>query len=112
VAGLGARGKVHLKGLIENPDRFEIVGIYDPAKEAVNKTKEMFKLDCVFLSAEEIMEGAYYSALTNKRVDLPIQYGDMDSITEMKKMLPVQGYTSDMLKQKFFGSKSGSHITD
>ena len=58
VAGLGARGKVHMKGIIENPERFEIVGLYDPCAEAVRKTKEMFNLDCAFPSAEEMMERA------------------------------------------------------
>ena len=56
VAGLGARGKVHLRGLLENPERFEIVGLYDPAGEAVRKVKEMFNLGCAFQSAEEMME--------------------------------------------------------
>jgi len=56
VAGLGARGKVHIRGILENPDRFEILGVYDPAADAVRKTKEMFGIDCAFRSAEEMME--------------------------------------------------------
>ena len=58
VAGLGARGKVHIKGVLENPDRYEIVGLYDPDAAAVKKVREMFGLVCAFDSAEEMMERA------------------------------------------------------
>jgi len=58
VAGLGARGKVHIKGMLENPERFEIVGLYDPDENAVKKVRDMFGLSCAFSSAEEMMERA------------------------------------------------------
>ena len=29
IMGLGVRGKTHLKGILENPDRYEVVGLCD-----------------------------------------------------------------------------------
>ncbi|MDR2663750.1 MAG: Gfo/Idh/MocA family oxidoreductase [Treponema sp.] len=56
VAGLGSRGKIHVKGILENPGRFELAGVYDPSAEAVNKTIERFNITCpVFSSAEEML---------------------------------------------------------
>jgi predicted dehydrogenase len=56
LAGLGKRGKIHLKGILENPERFELLGVYDPAAEAVHTATERFKLDCpIFSSAEEML---------------------------------------------------------
>jgi predicted dehydrogenase len=55
-AGLGSRGKIHLKGILENPDRFELAGIFDPKPEAVKLALEKFKLSCpVFSSADEML---------------------------------------------------------
>jgi predicted dehydrogenase len=55
-AGLGSRGKIHLKGILENPDRFELLGIFDPKPEAVKLAVEKFNVKCpVFSSAEEML---------------------------------------------------------
>jgi predicted dehydrogenase len=56
LAGLGYRGKVHLKGILNNPDRFELVGIYDPSVDAVKGVTEKFNVKCAFSSAEEMLE--------------------------------------------------------
>ena len=55
LAGLGKRGRTHLKGILENPDRFTLVGIYDPSPEAVKKACDDFNVNCVFSSAEEML---------------------------------------------------------
>jgi predicted dehydrogenase len=55
-AGLGSRGKIHLKGILENPDRFDLVGIFDPKPEAVKQAVGRFNLTCpVFSSADEML---------------------------------------------------------
>jgi predicted dehydrogenase len=59
IAGLGNRGKVHLKGILENQERFELAGIFDPSTEAVKTSIERFGLKCpVFSSADEMMQKA------------------------------------------------------
>jgi predicted dehydrogenase len=56
VAGLGARGKIHLRGILENPDRYDLVGIYDPNPQAVKETIELLNIKCpVFDSGEEML---------------------------------------------------------
>jgi predicted dehydrogenase len=57
VAGLGGRGKIHLKGILDNSERFELAGVFDPAPEAVEKTREMFgiKPELIFSSVEELL---------------------------------------------------------
>ena len=39
--GLGIRGKIHLHGILENPDRYEVVGLcdIDPEKIAAANPK-------------------------------------------------------------------------
>ena len=63
----------------------------------------------------EIMEGAFCSALTNKRIDIPARSGAADAISdaisEMIKTLPEQEYTDEMKNLAFFASFSGSHKT-
>lgn len=56
LAGLGNRGKVQVRGVYENDDRFEIVGIFDPMQEQVEKTRELFGDLPSFSSAEEMLE--------------------------------------------------------
>jgi predicted dehydrogenase len=59
VAGLGNRGKIHVKGILENPERFDLAGIYDPSADAVEGTVKRFDLTCpVFSSADEMMQKA------------------------------------------------------
>jgi predicted dehydrogenase len=57
VVGLGGRGKIHLTGILGNPERFELTGVYDPSPEAVKGACEKFKLkqDLVYPSAEELL---------------------------------------------------------
>jgi len=82
-AGLGARGKIHLKGILENPERFELVGVYDPSAEAVEKTVKMFGINCVYNSAEEMFEKTKPEVLAfvthpeirMQYIDMGIKYG-------------------------------------
>ena len=55
VAGLGARGKIHLKGILENPGRFDLVGVFDPSADAVKAACERFNIKCGFPTAEEML---------------------------------------------------------
>ena len=56
IAGLGNRGKTHVKGFSENPDRFEIVGIYDPNPNAVEETINLYGDYLSFGSANEMLQ--------------------------------------------------------
>ena len=44
IMGLGVRGKTHLKGILENPDRYEVVGLCD-IREDVMKAAGFSGLD-------------------------------------------------------------------
>ena len=93
LAGLGSRGRTHLKGILENPDRFELLGIYDPSPEAVKAASEKFNVKCVFSSAEEMLSKTKPEVLTfvthpEIRIDyinLGIKYG-VKGITFEKPM--------------------------
>jgi len=56
IAGLGSRGKTHVKGFYENPERFEIVGIFDPSPKAVAETKERFGELREFSTVQEMLK--------------------------------------------------------
>jgi len=56
VAGLGERGKIHLRGLTENPDRFEIVGIFDPNPKAVADAGALYGDLPVFSGAKAMLD--------------------------------------------------------
>ena len=43
--GLGVRGKFHLRGLVENPEAYEIVGLCDLDPKKIEEAKAMFGLD-------------------------------------------------------------------
>jgi predicted dehydrogenase len=85
VAGLGGRGKIHLKGILDNIDRFELVGIFDPSSEAVKIACETFnvKEELVFSSAEELLGKTRPNVLTfitqpnirKSYIELGIKYG-------------------------------------
>ena len=45
IMGLGVRGKTHLKGLLENPDRYEVVGLCDIREEVMKSVSEKFGLN-------------------------------------------------------------------
>ena len=42
--GLGVRGKFHLRGLVENPEAYEIVGLCDLDPKKIEEAKAMFGL--------------------------------------------------------------------
>ena len=83
LAGLGARGKIHLRGILENPDRFELVGIFDPSPEVLKSVSAQFKVNCIFSSAEEMMSKTRPEVLVfvthpqirMEYIDLGIKYG-------------------------------------
>jgi predicted dehydrogenase len=84
-AGLGGRGKIHLQGILENPERFELVGIFDPSPKAVESALEKFHLDpkLVYSSAEAMLEKTKPEALSfithpqirKQYIELAIKYG-------------------------------------
>ncbi|MCL2060840.1 MAG: Gfo/Idh/MocA family oxidoreductase [Oscillospiraceae bacterium] len=55
LAGLGARGKIHLGAILKNSDRFELVGVYDPNPKAVDATAALFGKLPVFGGAEDML---------------------------------------------------------
>ena len=57
VMGLGVRGKIHLHGLVENPDRYEIAGLCDLRQEALDEAAQTYRLEGVpqFYDAEEML---------------------------------------------------------
>ncbi|MDY6308291.1 MAG: Gfo/Idh/MocA family oxidoreductase [Oribacterium sp.] len=58
VAGLGVRGKIHIHGLLENPERFEIVGLCDINANAMQEVAEANGLQSVpqFTDVEEMLK--------------------------------------------------------
>ena len=54
--GLGVRGKFHLRGLVENPEAYEIVGLCDLDPKKIEEAKAMFSLDVpAFTDAETML---------------------------------------------------------
>ena len=54
--GLGVRGKFHLRGLVENPEAYEIVGLCDLDPKKIEEAKAMFGLDVpAFTDAETML---------------------------------------------------------
>lgn len=93
IAGLGARGPAHIKGIIENPDRFEIVGIYDPNEKQGEKIIDLFGPLPVFKSAEEMLDTTRpdlfifitHPQIRKEYIDLAIKY-KVKSISMEKPM--------------------------
>lgn len=58
VMGLGVRGKIHIHGLLENPDYYEIVGLCDIDQAAMDRVAAEYHLEQVprFLDAEEMLK--------------------------------------------------------
>lgn len=58
VMGLGVRGKIHIHGLLENPDRFRIVGLCDIDPAVLKKVADDNGLSDVpqFTDAEEMLD--------------------------------------------------------
>ncbi len=45
IMGLGVRGKTHLKGILNNPDRYEITGLCDIREDVMKTVSEQFNLN-------------------------------------------------------------------
>ena len=56
IMGLGVRGKTHLKALLENKDRYEVVGICDIRPEVMDEVSKKFGLNVPkFTDVEEML---------------------------------------------------------
>ena len=56
VMGLGVRGKTHLKGLLENNDRYEVVGICDIDEAKMRNVAKLFRLEVpLYTDAEQML---------------------------------------------------------
>ncbi|MGI6094606.1 MAG: Gfo/Idh/MocA family protein [Lachnospiraceae bacterium] len=55
VLGTGVRGKTHIKGLLENPDRYEIVALCDLDKEKMESVAKHFDLHVPLYTDAETM---------------------------------------------------------
>ena len=85
VMGLGVRGKIHIHGLLENPDYYEIVGLCDINQKALDLVSETYHLEHVpqFLDAEEMLKTLHpevfvfvtYPDLRLNMIELAVKYG-------------------------------------
>lgn len=85
VMGLGVRGKIHIHGLLGNPDDFEITGICDIKQEALDLVAEEYHLQHVpqFLDVEEMLKTVRpevfvfvtYPDMRLNMIELAIRYG-------------------------------------
>ena len=72
VLGLGVRGKTHLKGILENPDSFEVVGLCDIDTEKMDRIADHFNLKVPkYTKAEPLL------AETNPDVFIFVTYPDL-----------------------------------
>ena len=56
IMGLGVRGKTHLKGILENPERYEVVGLCDIREDVMKAVADMFGLNApCFTDVEEML---------------------------------------------------------
>lgn len=57
VVGMGARGKIHLHGILQNPEIFEIVGICDQKKQCLERAAAQYVLpdEICWEDAEEML---------------------------------------------------------
>lgn len=58
VMGLGVRGRIHIHGLLENPEDFEIAGLCDIDRSALDRAAQEYHLEHVpqFSDAEEMLK--------------------------------------------------------
>ena len=57
IMGLGVRGKTHLKGILENPDRYEVVGLCDLRKEVMEQVSRTYHLSVpLFTDVEQMLQ--------------------------------------------------------
>ena len=82
--GLGVRGKTHLKALLENAERFEVVGICDIRPEVMDDVSEKFGLNAAkFTDVEEMLSVTKpevfvfvtYPNLRLSMIELAVKYG-------------------------------------
>ena len=85
VMGLGVRGKIHLHGLLENPEYFRVVGLCDIDEEKMRSVAAENGLTDVplFTDAEEMLKATRpevfvfvtYPDLRLSMIELAIRYG-------------------------------------
>lgn len=84
VMGLGVRGKTHLKALLENADRYEVVGLCDIREEVMKNVADMFGLNVpLFTDVEEMLATTRpevfvfvtYPNLRLSMIELAVKYG-------------------------------------
>ena len=85
VMGLGVRGRIHVHGLLGNPERFSLVGLCDIDQKAIDKVVQEFHLEDVpqFLDAEEMLKTVRpeifvfvtYPDMRLNMIELGIKYG-------------------------------------
>ena len=84
IMGLGVRGKTHLKALLENGDRYEVVGLCDIRPEVMDSVCGMFGLDVPkFTDVEEMLAQTKpevfvfvtYPNLRLSMIELAVKYG-------------------------------------
>lgn len=84
VMGLGVRGKTHLKGLLENGDRFEVVGLCDIDEKKMRAVADQFCLNVpLFTQVEEMLAATRpevfvfvtYPDLRLSMIELALKYG-------------------------------------
>ena len=84
IMGLGVRGKTHLKALLENGDRYEVVGLCDIRPEVMDSVCGMFGLDVPkFTDVEEMLAQTRpevfvfvtYPNLRLSMIELAVKYG-------------------------------------
>ena len=85
VMGLGVRGKIHLHGLLENPDYYKVVGLCDIDEPKMKAVAEEYHLDDVplFTDAEEMLKETRpeifvfvtYPDLRLSVIQLAVKYG-------------------------------------
>ena len=85
VMGLGVRGRIHVHGLLGNPERFSLVGLCDIDQKAIDKVVQEIHLEDVpqFLDAEEMLKTVQpeifvfvtYPDMRLNMIELGIKYG-------------------------------------
>ena len=84
IMGLGVRGKTHLKGIMENSDRYEVVGLCDLREDVMKAVSEQWKLDVpLYTDVEkmlaetkpEVFVFVTYPNLRLSMIELALKYG-------------------------------------
>ncbi len=84
IMGLGVRGKTHLKGILENPDRYEVIGLCDIREDVMKTVCETFQLNVpCFTDVEQMLRETRpevfvfvtYPNLRLSMIELAVKYG-------------------------------------